>query len=604
MADYRDYGYISSPVFDQEVDTIRYGQVYQATHDGEGIRLPLMKRSFISFMYGGKHIEDFNLLATISNNRLDRSLYTPFKDNVTSYDNLDGRKYWGTHYQTTRMEFTLSTDGIDQRMLDNFKYWFQAGVTRELILAEHPNRAILARVAEAPRMQLLPFEDTVQFKPGSGKIYTTKTTLYKGDITLVLESDSPHWYALQNLLGHKVEDYYLDEWKYPDDPDEPQYYINIFTSQDALKILYEDGIPLGSAIEDNMLLGNGAYAIMDTRVEGQIWSPESTYDEITWTDGVPSGQGARIAGTLTEQEISDYQSQQHQTIPALPGGPYKGVIQGAIIDASGNGVDAFTANTDVYFFYSGTAPAYTTLSFTMKPQFNSAGIIINPANEYALDKKMNYSTITVESRTKQELRLTTPNLYTSYNMAIKIIKDYQNDAGKTWEDLFRQLREEVRHLALRAWISAVLTYGKTKYKWEKPSNMDVYLMIQLIQYFFMQSANTNDTFPATFTFNSETGEATAEFQYRTLDKFSMPSDDSEWEIYGVENSTIVKEDVGDMLRSNYIIIRERNYPSTVSGKIKAWSGTNEDTKAQSHRIYHNIPATLNNLQIIYKNMYL
>jgi len=84
----------------------------------------------------------------------------------------------------------------------------------------------------------------------------------------------------------------------------------------------------------------------------------------------------------------------------LPGGPYKGVIQGAIIDASGNGVDAFTANTDVYFFYSGTAPAYTTLSFTMKPQFNSAGIIINPANEYALDKKMNYSTITVESRTK------------------------------------------------------------------------------------------------------------------------------------------------------------------------------------------------------------
>jgi len=59
----------------------------------------------------------------------------------------------------------------------------------------------------------------------------------------------------------------------------------------------------------------------------------------------------------------------------------------------------------------------------------------------------------------------------------------------------------------------------------------------------------------------------------------MPSDDSEWEIYGVENSTIVKEDVGDMLRSNYIIIRERNYPSTVSGKIKAWSGTNEDTKA-------------------------
>jgi len=32
-------------------------------------------------------------------------------------------------------------------MLDEFLYWFHAGEARELVLAEHPNRAILARVS-------------------------------------------------------------------------------------------------------------------------------------------------------------------------------------------------------------------------------------------------------------------------------------------------------------------------------------------------------------------------------------------------------------------------------------------------------------------------
>jgi len=34
-----------------------------ATHNGAGDRLPLMNRSFISFSYGGKPIEDFGLIA-------------------------------------------------------------------------------------------------------------------------------------------------------------------------------------------------------------------------------------------------------------------------------------------------------------------------------------------------------------------------------------------------------------------------------------------------------------------------------------------------------------------------------------------------------------
>ena len=39
---------------------IKHTQVYTATHNGEGAssRLPFMNRSFISFSFGGKYIED------------------------------------------------------------------------------------------------------------------------------------------------------------------------------------------------------------------------------------------------------------------------------------------------------------------------------------------------------------------------------------------------------------------------------------------------------------------------------------------------------------------------------------------------------------------
>jgi len=71
-----------------------------------------MYRSFISFTYGGKKIEDFNLIATY-NGPVDRSGYATFDDITSSYDTLEGQYYWGTHYRINSLNFTLSTDGID-----------------------------------------------------------------------------------------------------------------------------------------------------------------------------------------------------------------------------------------------------------------------------------------------------------------------------------------------------------------------------------------------------------------------------------------------------------------------------------------------------------
>lgn len=615
---YRNYGVLGNDM--QEPDNMvtvnPRRQVYQATHRGDGSRLPFMNRSFISFTFGGKPIEDFDLIATIVNDRIERDAYANFDDLVTSYNVLDGQYYWGTHYKTNTLQFVLSTDGIDQPTLDDFLHWFQAGATKELILSEHPNRAILARVSNPPKISLLPFEyDTNVII--SGIVYPTKTTLYKGDITLEFIMDQPHWYAKENILGKLIDvtvggqqkKRYVDYWD--DTTKDPPKQVDIFASQDALKILVEDGIPLGSMIHTNMLLGNGAYANVEDDVRSRIWTPEDS--AIQWIDGVPTGYGARIHGELSEElfvnrslsgagtenghwlkteddnglffdKPLDFVADERECIP----GTYEGIIAGPIVDGSGKGISVLGKNNTGYFYYSGTAPSPTIISFTLTPRITNYYIAV-PSNKYFLNSMTGepYDTFTIESKNKAELRFTTPNLYTSYNEAIYLFKTYVvSGSSKTWEGLRDLVREEVRHTHVREWaIKAIDAYKNSTMN----SNIQNHLCQEMRRFLLDSNSQIAE---AIFTFNSETGEAIGQFKYRTLS-----ADGSS------ESFTLQTEDVGDMLRSNYIVIRDRNYP-TADGFITAWEGINDTTKSYSHRIYHNLSESLYNIQIRYKNMYL
>lgn len=637
---YRDYGSLAGrDAPDNMVQVTRRSQVYQATHGGDGKRLPLMNRSFISFTFGGKPIEDFNLIATFSNNSLDRAGYAPFEDTVSTYTNLDGQQYWATHYQANSLEFTLSTDGIDEQMLNSFLYWFRAGDTKELVLAEHPNRAILARVAEPPHLDLLPFEEQVTHMINDEPHYTS-TTLYKGNITLHLVMDEPHWYSIMNILGkHDNEtNRYIDKWYDP----VSEEWVNITESKDALKVLYEDGIPLGSMINNNMLLGNGTYANVENNTDSLIWSvPEA---DIIWDAGEPSGYGARINGTITNlqnvmnsqfsigtenyggpmttedgtpialnkrttddamngavlmnenMDIVNTEEEANLNIEAelayvsdwhdYAAGTYGAIIAGPIINDDGTGISELSYLQNGYFFYSGTAPSPTIISFKLTPTMNRSGYIAIPANAYVKSSGQPYNTLTIESINKQELRFTTPNLYTSYNKVNEISSSYINsNSNKTWVDLRNKFREEVRHPRIREWANKVIDDLEKQSIQLNDDGRDVLGLFRQAMEKVLKT-DSGDMYPASFIFDSETGKARGTFKYRLI---SSPS-----------NFTEVEEDVGDMLRSNYIIIRDRNY-ATENGQIVAWKNNHPE---YSHRIYHNINAALTNLQILYKNMYL
>lgn len=618
MSIIRDYGTLGGAGYTgASTDTGHYGQVYQATHQNNE-RLSYMKRSFISFTFSDPnyehpeqtklvHIEDFNLIVVFSNNRFERDGYTSFNDLTTTYDNLDGQYYWGSHYKAQTITFQLATDGIDEKMLEEFLHWFSPGVSRELILSEHPNRARMARVAEPPRLSLLPFESHTTMKISNYE-YPVTTTMYKGEITLTLTMDEPHWYAKDNILGKKVEETiegsnetrtrYIDWWR--DTTKNPAEDVYIFSSADALKILYEDGIPLGSMIDNNMLLGNGAYANVEKNVEAEIWSIANDAD-IAWEDGEPAGHGARINGIITAADIEEngYNEETNPNGIRSKAGTYYGIIAGAIVNANGQGIVELNSHSNGstgYFFYSGTAPSPAILQFNFKPMTDeSTSYVTTPSNKF-VNAAEPYSIITIGSQTIQELYFTTPNVLTSYNTAIKLFID-DCRTNQSYENMRKHIRENVRHQYVRQWAIKVIDYA------EENAVTDVSEFCTYMSY-FLKDAEAK-VYSVKCEFNSETGDCFGWFHYRKITD-DIPESSSDWQTYGNnipdknDTSSLIKEDIGDMIRSNYLMIKERNYP-TENGRIVKWEN---DHPEYSHYIYHNFNSPLNNLSIIYKNMYL
>ena len=397
-----------------EVASIRLPrtQVYMATHDGGDNRLPYRYRSFISFSFGGQWIEDFNLIATVDGDRMSRNLTGEFEDLTSTYDVLDGQFYHSTHFQTNTISFTLSTDGMDSRMMEKFINWFAPGQTRELILSEHPNRGIMARVSTPPEINMLPFEKEVIMNIG-GIEYKTSVTNFKGDISLELVMDDPFWYSIINIFGQVItinngtQISYVNEW------DGVAFLESTPAAKDklkdVLKIVYEDGIPMYSMIASPMLFGNNVYATSGGRYtsvvagpanseeftsKGWIWDANSegcfTIDDVQWF-------GARAE----ENDSNNYSN--------------LATIDGAFVTTTANTSLTVPPGEEnaVKLYYAGTAPAPIKLSFNISITFDSNGYIDCIANNYHKQDDKPYNSIIFKSVHEHELRLTTPNILTS-----------------------------------------------------------------------------------------------------------------------------------------------------------------------------------------------
>lgn len=505
-------------------------QVYKATHKGSDY-LSYMERSFISFSFGGKNIEDFELIATNVSDRMEKSIYASFDDIVTSNAAVDGQLYWKTHFNTVELNFTLSTDALDEQTLNEFARWFAPGQTKELILSEHPNRVIQARVRTTPEYHLLAFEKVTSVMIG-GQEYVTKTTCYKGEITISFISDDPFWYARSNILKllDSEEPTAYDKWLNANGI--PTY---LYDDPDALKIVLEDGIPTNVMLMPDVMVGN-KFVISDDNIDR-----------------------SKIDNERAKVKNED---------------SYDTALIGPIFSST-EGMN-LAANDYAYLYYAGTAPAKPILSFTLTPQFNNAGYISTPYNDIA-GSTTPYNTIVLEGTNQiQNFCFTTPTVLTSYNEAIKVFKDY---AGKTALEIRAGLRAKVHHYDVRAYAIAIANDSRL-------SNA-----VTEMKKFF-----ATDSIPHAidFVFNGETGETFGTFYH--------------WRA-ATEQYETSEENVGDMVRSPYLSIRDRNFP-TVNGYIVSRDYRNssrpEDNgkPENSHRISHDVPNGLQKLLVEYKYMYL
>ena len=535
-------------------------QVYQATHDGEGNSLPYLSRSFISFTFGGKTIEDFGLIVTTSD-RLERAAYTPFSDITSSYDTLNGQLYWGTKYEPNQLSLTLSTDEMSDRQLDDFREWFAPGENRELILAEHPNRAIMARVSEPPAISMIPFEKKVD-SVTSG--ITISTTVYKRDISITFVMYEPIWYGILSYMPTYIDKNTLEIL---DIGSNNVSKVTSSENKDMLKIMLEDGIPHQSVLEGD---------------------ETSTFF---------------LGGNILVKS------------KALIGSAVTNITRLGITTEVSNGL-VVNSSTPQYLFYSGTTKSYPTIKFTITPQFDFSGdkIYSGYTARYVKSPKTSFSTTDysyIKIKDKY-FYFTTPAIITSVNKVLSLFKKFSLNIS--CEDLITLVKENIPERYARAWAIACINSlkdsngNKITVITTQPqrlfllNNMMAFLVEEndvipnltvsqhnselddsvLKQMISAQGNNTLPIYPMTFTINSKTGEAIGNFTVRMANSNGT-----------IDNSsfTTIEQNVGDMVCSDYLTIEGRDYLNNF-----------EINLANCHKITSN--ESLTNVLVFFKNMYL
>jgi len=165
---------------------------------------------------------------------------------------------------------------------------------------------------------------------------------------------------------------------------------------------------------------------------------------------------------------------------------------------------------------------------------------------------------------------------------------------------------------VRAWAIRILDYmvykGITTFTLrsgaEDPRKLMSYLFFD-IKYTDGEPSGVGDIIPSTYRFDSKTGIANGTFKIRNLttavrsgDVDSIyPANGAAWKTYcstKKSGNNLVKngiktltENIGDMIKSDWLVIKERNYPDE-NNLIRSWTDAFAEGKSYSHRIYHDV----------------
>lgn len=330
--------------------------------------------------------------------------------------------------------------------------------------------------------------------------------------------------------------------------------VDIDSAKDYTKIILEDNIPHLQMIQDDILLGENISASNDA--EGRVYNnTNSIVNNLEpWTGAHVTFYGYVAYDTVSWAE----------NLKIYDGSPQ-------------------------YLFYSGTAPSKPTLQFTFSPTFDNNGYINLPRNSYSdsdIINTRNYNYIAFDDH---KFYFTTPSLITGYNQAVSIVKKYK--VGYTLIDLITNLKESINEYYARAWaIFCARSLEKNTTYVNSSSGITANFASEFVKRMkYLICTNGTTPNPITCFFDSKHGTATVTYSaIRKADGVNSYN----------SNNLLVKnvvQNAGDMVKSDYLIIEGRNYPS-FNGYI---------SKNECHILTTNFMQTnpLTGLMVTFQNMY-
>lgn len=162
-------------------------------------------KSFISFTYDGKAIEEFGMAVVSSGDRLSTSIHPSFNNTISTVPGRTGSIYWGTNITGLSFNFKLATDSITSRQLLNFKSHFRPGKIAKFSLAEAEYCYAYAVIDSASTFEFIPF-DTTTIINGIGY----SDIVYKGEANLTFYIPDIFFYSDEHYIF--ADDYVDKPW--------------------------------------------------------------------------------------------------------------------------------------------------------------------------------------------------------------------------------------------------------------------------------------------------------------------------------------------------------------------------------------------------------
>lgn len=197
------------------------------------------EKEFIDFEFAGRHISEFGMVAVADGGRHSFDAAPTFEDETSTVNGVDGQYFWGTHFRSKRMTFSLATDGMTEAQVNDFKHHFQPGKYGKFIEDKLACRYNYARVSQITTFNMVPFR--IQKTIKDTIIYINE---YKGDCRITFEFDEPYFKATRK---------YIDDDK----------------NEEQLRAMYINGIPLLSSMDRNLqcLIGDEEYYLQNRKSE-------------------------------------------------------------------------------------------------------------------------------------------------------------------------------------------------------------------------------------------------------------------------------------------------------------------------------------------------